>query len=83
MSYLANLDWLKHLEQFDDEQQKVLLALSHERYRWRTKERVARVAGLSDEATEKMLSQLIKRGLVRASFSKSKSVIFGLRERVG
>lgn len=83
MSYRSDLDWLKHLEQYDSEQQKILLALSHERYRWRTKERLAKVCGLSEGETDKLLAQLIDRGLVRASISKKKHVIFGLRERIG
>jgi predicted HTH transcriptional regulator len=83
VSYLSDLNWLKSLDQFDDDQQKILLALSHEKYRWRTKERLAKVSGLSETATERLLSQLIDRGLVRASISKKKQVIFGLRQRVG
>lgn len=82
MSYLTNLKWLQNLSDFTPDQQKVLLALSHERYRWRTRDRIIEVTGLPLGVVDSVLSELIRKDLVRPSFSKKKEVIFGLKERV-
>lgn len=83
MKYLNNLEWSKHLDQFSPTEQRVLLALSHAKYKWRTRERLLEATGLSPESLDSTLSGLISKNLVRPSFSKTKHVIFGLRERVG
>jgi DNA-binding MarR family transcriptional regulator len=70
------------LDEFSPEEQKVLLALSHSRYRWRTRNRLLEVTGLDQKTLDRTLSRLISRDLVRPSFSKKKEIIFGLRERV-
>ena len=62
---------------------KVLLALSHDEYKWRTKERIAKSTGIGPGQVDSVLSQLIEKDKVRLSMSKKKNVIFGLRERVG
>jgi hypothetical protein len=67
---------------FDPDEQKVLLALSQDGYRWRTRERIAEVTGLDPQVVDEKLSDLISADLVRPSFSKKKEIIFGLRERV-
>ncbi len=83
MKYLNNLKWLTRLDQFTPEEQKVLLALSHAKYKWRTRERLLDVTGLPPDTLDDTLSGLISKEIVRPSFSKNKHVIFGLRERVG
>ena len=83
MGYLTQLDWQRNLRRFDDDEQKVLLALSHDRYRWRTRDRIAEVSGLDSLTVDEVLSKLISKDLIRPSFSKKKEIIFGLRERVG
>ena len=83
MAYLKDLSWQKEFKYFTDAERKVMLALSNEKFRWRTKERLLAVSGLEDEAVEEALANLIHRDKVRASISKRKNLIYGLRERVG
>lgn len=83
MSYLDNLNWQKKLANYDNEEKKVLLALSHENYKWRTTERLTKTTGLPDKLIDTTLSGLISKGEIRASFSKNKNLIFGLKERIG
>jgi sugar-specific transcriptional regulator TrmB len=81
--YKTDLNWLAEIGNFSDEEQKVLLALSHETYKWRTKERLAQATGLPNARLDSVLSDLIGKGKVRPSFSKKRNLIFGLKERVG
>ena len=83
MTYLSNLKWMRTLEDFNDQQRKVLIALSHERFKWRTIRNISKASGLSVDETNGILSGLINNDLVRPASSKSKKAIFGLRERVG
>lgn len=82
MSYLQNLKWMRRLQDYSEDEQKTLLALSNERFRWRTKPNISKASGIEPEKTEEVLSGLIEKGLIRASFSKTKKVILGLCERV-
>jgi DNA-binding transcriptional regulator LsrR (DeoR family) len=83
MAYLNNLTWQTELSSFDEQTQKVLLALSSEKFSWRTKERIVQTTGISEPVVDELLSMLMSQNLVRASISKKKNVIFGLIERVG
>ncbi len=82
MGYLTNLPWLKQFNQHCEAEQKVLLALSNEKYKWRTKDRLLAVTGLDSTTLDTTLADLISRNLVKPSFSKSRKLIFGLVERV-
>lgn len=82
MKYESNLSWQGKLEEFSDIQQKLLLALSPSKYRWRTKNALAKTTGMSGTEVDRVLSELISENLVRASFSKKRNIIFGLIERV-
>lgn len=82
MNYNTNLKWLRRFGQFSPEQQKILLALSNEQYKWRAKERLRVVTALEPEVLDNALTQLMKNEIVRPSFSKKKNIVFGLRERV-
>ena len=82
-TYKTDLKWLAEMGNFTEEEQKVLLALSHEKYSWRTKERLVQVTELTDGRLDSVLSDLIGKEYVRPSFSKKRNLIFGLRERVG
>jgi len=73
---------MNQIGQFTPEQQKALLALSHDKYKWRTKERLMSVTGLNEASLEKALSELLGEDLIRPSFSREKNIIFGLAERV-
>lgn len=81
-TYRNDLMWQRRLSEFTPEEQKVLLALSHSKYRWRTRERLLKVTGFDAKTLDTTLSHLIKKDLVRPSFSKKKDIIFALRERV-
>jgi hypothetical protein len=83
MAYLSGLKWQAELPQYSDDERKVLLTLSHDKSRWRTKERIAKTTGLPEDRVDSVLSGLMSQGKVRASISKKKNLIFGLRERVG
>jgi len=83
MAYLNDMQWQSELFKYDDNERKVLLTLSHEKYRWRTKERIAEKTGLSASEVDKILAKLMSQNEVRASISKKKNIIFGLTERVG
>ena len=82
MSYDIHLGWLSQMQTFSPEQQKVLLALSNEKYKWRAKDRLRAVTALDTTTLDTTLAQLLKQGVVRPSFSKKRNIIFGLRERV-
>lgn len=82
--YLAkSLEWTSILDQFDEKEKKALLALSHDQYKWRTRDAILKVTGLDGPTLDATLSSLIKKQLVRPSFSKNKNLVFGLKERVG
>jgi RIO-like serine/threonine protein kinase len=82
MGYLTGLEWMRLLDQFTPEQQKILLALSHDKYRWRTRDRLLEVTGLNSKTLDSNLSKLINLNFIRPSISKKKNIIFGLKERV-
>lgn len=82
MAYRSGLQWMKDLSSFSKAQQQVLLALSHEKYRWRTRDRIASVTGLSPSELDSVLSELMEKGLVVISRSKKQNIIFGLKEIV-
>ncbi len=83
MAYLTNLSWIKSLSDYNPEEQKVLLVLSHDRYKWRSRDRLLGLTRLESKELDTVLSQLIDKDLVRPSFSKKRNIVFGLRERVG
>lgn len=82
MAYRTDLKWIKDLPKFSDDEQKILLALSHENYSWRTRDRLIKLTGLEPKTFDTLLSALIEKNLVRPSFSKKRNIIFGLSERV-
>ncbi len=83
MAYITQLKWQNKFNDYSDEQQKILLGLSHDQYKWRTKERLNSITGLDPKTLDSELADLISKNIIRPSFSKSRKVIFGLRERVG
>lgn len=78
-----NLSWVRQLSRFTDEEQKVLLALSDERYNWRTKAGIIGVTQLTSERVESVLAGLIQDGFVQPSFSRSGDLIYRLADRPG
>lgn len=82
MAYRTNLEWMKNLASYSATEQKVMLTLSHEKYRWRTRDRIISVTGLSPKEVDSVLAELIEKNVVVISRSKKKNIIFGLREIV-
>ena len=78
-----NLKWMAEFSQFDETEQKLLVALSHQKYKWRTKDRLSAATDLTLEDLNKTLEDLMRKNVVRTSISRNKNIIFGLRERVG
>ncbi len=79
MAYaVENLSWIREMPRLNDEQQKVLLALSHDRYIWRTKQGLMNATGLERDQLESALADVIARNLVRPSFSRNGDIIYGL-----
>ena len=83
MAYLTNLKWLGDLAEYTREEKKVLLALSHEKYKWRSWDRLHGLTRLESRELDLILADLLEKDLVRPSFSKKRNIIFGLKERVG
>ena len=83
MGYLTKLEWNKSLSDLSENEQKVLLALSHIKYKWRTRDRLLKVTNLDESTLDKTLSVLIHKSFIRPSFSKKKNLIYGLIGRVG
>ena len=83
MGYLTKLKWMKDLDEHSDEEQKVLLALSHDQYKWRTKDRLLGLTQLGSKELDAILARLIDKDLIKPTFSAKRNIVFGLRERVG
>ena len=73
---------MRSLGSFSDPERKVLLALSHEKFRWRSRDRLLSVTGLTPTELDSTLAGLIAKEYVRPSFGKSKNIIFALKERL-
>ena len=83
MSYMTDLDWREDLDEFSEEEKKVLLALSHSKYKWRGRDRLLELTCLKPKRLDRTLAYLIIDDLVRPAFNKKRSIVFGLKERVG
>lgn len=84
MSFVKQLQWRESFEQFNPEEQRVLLALSDSRYLWRTLDRLEGVTRLDPKVVTDTLNNLIAEGWIRASVSRGRrQPVFGLVERVG
>lgn len=83
MPYLTDLDWIENLDEFSEEEKKVMLALSHSKYRWRNRDRLLELTCLKPKRLDRTLAYLIADDLIRPAFSKKQNIVFGLKERVG
>ena len=83
MPYLNDLRWMSNLDEFSEEEQKVLLALSHEKYKWRSRDNILQLTRMSKKRLDRTLSYLLIDDLVRPAFSENRNIVFGLKERVG
>lgn len=83
-TFETQLEWREHAEDFEPEQQKILLALSNKRWLWRTLDSLQRATRLPRRQLTHNLKQLMELDLVRGSVSKGqREPIYGLVERVG
>ena len=82
MAYRNSLNWMKDLPSYSQDERKILLALSHEKYRWRTRDRVVKVTDLSPGKVDAVLAGLMEKNVVIVSRGKSGNIIFGLKEVV-
>lgn len=83
MPYLTDLDWLRDVEDFSEEEKKIMLALSHEKYLWRNRNRLLELTRMRPRKLDRTLAALIGDDLIRPAFSKKQNIVFGLKERVG
>ena len=82
-TYLNDLDWRSHPEDFDPNERKILLALSNERWDWLTVGALRKSANLREQKFEDALVSLMRDRLVRGGRSEDWQAILGLAERVG
>ena len=79
------LRWRSHADDFDTDEKKILLALSHRKWAWRTLDNLQAVTQLETDVLEEKLAGLIKKRLVKGSVYKPHTPvarpIFGLVER--
>ena len=78
-----NLSWVRQLPRFSEDEQKVLLALSDERYTWRTKVGIIGVTQLTRDRVEAILAKLIEDEFVQPSLSRAGELIYRLTDREG
>ena len=83
MGYLSNLKWQQNLKEYNENEKRVLLALSSDEYNWRTRDRLKQLSKLPPDVLDDVLAGLLKRKIIRISFSKNRNIIYGLIERVG
>ena len=83
MSYMTDLEWMRNLDEFSEEEKKVLLALSHDKYKWRSRDNILQLTRMRPKRLDRTLSYLLIDGLVRPAFGNtSRKIVFGLKERV-
>ena len=84
MTIDRELKWRQHAQDFDEDQKRILLALSSKKWLWRTFENLQAITKLGYDELNRGLVELFEDGLVRGSFSRRTAApIFGLSERVG
>ncbi len=82
MAYRSGLSWMSNLPLYSEDERKVLLALSHEKYRWRTRDRIIKVTNLTPKKVDTLLAEFMEKEIVVVSKGRSGNIIFGLREIV-
>ena len=83
MPYMTDLKWMSDLGEYSEIEQKVLLALSHDKYKWRSRDRLYQLTRISPRKLDRTLSDLLAEDLIRPAFSANRKIIYGLKERVG
>jgi len=82
-TYLNNLDWRTRVKEFDEDELRVLIAVSHKDFPWRSIDCLRGAVKLSESELGITLKNLVERSLVRTTASKNiTQALFGLVERV-
>ncbi len=82
-TFLRDLTWREHPEDFSWAEQRILLALSNKRWEWRTVDNLKSVVRLPEEEYHDALASLMADGLVRGGITDDWQPLLGLAERVG
>ena len=83
MPYRTDFKWIEKFSEYSQEEQKVMLALSHDKFKWRNRDRLATLTKIDEKELDGILAKLIQKGDIVPSFGKkSRRIIFGLKERV-
>ena len=83
MPYMTDLEWVSELDEFPEAEQKVLLALSHDKYKWRSRESLRQLTRIRSSRLDRALSNLLEDDMIRPAFSTDRKIVYGLKERVG
>ncbi|MEM1059091.1 MAG: hypothetical protein AAGK14_07570 [Verrucomicrobiota bacterium] len=75
-------EWMEHFESLNDDERKVLLALSNDQYLWRTPEGITKATGLSDQQRDEIMKGLLEKNLVQPTISNDQRLLYGLKDRV-
>ena len=82
-TYLNNLDWRTRVKEFDEDELRVLIAVSHKDFPWRSTDGLRGAVKLSESELGITLKNLVERSLVRTTASKNiTQALCGLAERV-
>ena len=78
-----NLEWRRSAGEFTPSAQKILLALSHKKWKWHTLDSLKSATRLDEDELNSELKELLDASLVRGSFvQETRQPIFALVERV-
>ncbi|MDP6451823.1 MAG: hypothetical protein QF898_00820 [SAR202 cluster bacterium] len=82
-TYLKSLEWRDRVNDFDETELRVLIALSHKDFPWRSIDGLRGAVKLSESELGVALKNLVERSVVRTTASKNiTQALFGLAERV-
>jgi RIO-like serine/threonine protein kinase len=83
MTYRNDLAWIEKIPDYSENERRILLALSHAQYKWRSREKLRSITGIDEKELDATLAKLLQSDVVVPSFSKAtREIIFGLKERV-
>ena len=83
-TFIKDLVWREHPNDFNPAERKILMALSMERWHWITMDGLRKTAALAESEFNDALESLMTDGYVRAYVNDDwTELIFGLTERVG
>ena len=82
MAIDRSLDWRQRADEFDANEKRVLLALSHKKWLWRSLDNLESVTRIEYDELTSTLTGLLRKNLVMGSFASwAQEPVFGLVER--